>query len=83
MATVRDSKGKNIKSSEEEALYLEAKMTSIDSIDREDSKERDLWSGDSCILVTFYSLFTHSHPSSHVLCGYGISIILFLYSQEC
>ena len=42
MATVWDSKSMNIKNSEEEVLYLEAKMTSIDSIDKEDSKVRDL-----------------------------------------
>ena len=41
MATVRDSKSMNIKCSEEDVLYLEAKMTSIDSIDKEDSKVRD------------------------------------------
>ena len=42
MATVLDSKSKNVKSSKVEALLLEAKMISFDSIDREDSRERDL-----------------------------------------
>ena len=82
MATVRDSKSKNFKSSEEDVLYLEAKMSSIDFTDMEVSKVRDMLPGDSCTLVTFVSLFTYSHPSSHESCGYGFSIVLFLHSQE-
>ena len=42
MATVQDSKSMNIKNSEEDVLYLEAKMTSIDSTDMEVSKVRDM-----------------------------------------
>ena len=72
----------NIKSSEENVLYQGAKMSSIDSIDMKVSKVRDMLPGDSCMLVTFESLFTHSHPSSHESCGYGFSVILFLHSQE-
>ena len=81
-ATVRDSKNMNIKSSVDNVHYQGAKMSSIDSIDMKVSKVRDMLSGDSCMLVTFESLFTYSHPSSHESCGYGFSIVLFLHSQE-
>ena len=37
----RGSKGKNIEGSKENALHREAKKTSNDSMDKEDSKERD------------------------------------------
>ena len=40
-ATARGSRGKNIKGSKENALHREAKKTSDDSMDKEDSKERD------------------------------------------
>ena len=40
-ATARGSKGKNIEGSKENALHREAKKTSDDSMDKEDSKERD------------------------------------------
>ena len=40
-ATAQGSRGKNIEGSKENALHREAKKTSDDSMDKEDSKERD------------------------------------------
>ena len=40
-ATARGSRGKNIEGSKENALHREAKKTSDDSMDEDDSKERE------------------------------------------
>ena len=40
-AAAQGSRGKNIIGSKENALHKEAKKTSSDSMDKEDSKERD------------------------------------------
>ena len=48
-AAARGSKSKNIRDSNENALLIEAMNTSDGSMNKEDSKERDKSSSDSCI----------------------------------